>query len=289
MATPATDTPVRTTDQDNSAKAIIDTYLDSIGLGGLGDWAWQRYLDTGSTDLTMLELRQRPEYKQRFAGKLMLAEKGRTITEAEQIQYEQQAAGLMRAAGFPPSFYDQPSDFMNLVGNDVSLSELGSRINDAYVRVINMPTAVRSTFAEWYGAGSDAALATLALDYNKALPSILHTVASGEVGGELARQGMVISRDLAEEVSKTTADTAAIRAAAGQVGGLYASGLFGERQGEQDLSVEAGVRAAFSNDQAFQRDVQRRIQERQATTKGNAESTLSTQQGVKGAGSAPET
>lgn len=273
---------------DESARRTITEYLQSKGLGELGDWAWSQYLEHGSTDLLYLQIQDRPEYKRRFAGRLALAEMGRAISEDQQIEWEQQVAGLMRAAGMPPQFYDSWEDFQPLIAAGKSVSEMGRLINEAYLSVTQTPPEVRRTFGEWYGADSDAALAAYFLDPEKALPAITQQVISAQLGGELLRQGITIQRGLAEKTAKIANTQELIQQGVGDFAQLYKSGLFDEMVGEQDLTFETGIAGTLGQEAQSTRDIQRRVNERKATTEGGT-STLATQQGVTGAGSAPKT
>jgi hypothetical protein len=275
-------------DQQGSAKKIIQDYLAQKGLGTLAGWAWDQFLNSGSIDLTFLQIQERDEYKQRFRGRLALADKGRAISEDEQIAIEQQYANVMKAAGMPAQFYDNWDDFQDLIGADKSPAEVGRLVNEAYLRVTEAPPEIRATMAEWYGPGSDSALAAYILDPNRALPAIMQQVAAAEIGGELARQGMQTRQDIAERVARTTSDQAQIRERSQDLARLYQGGLFDELAGETDLTTESGVLGVIGADQQATAQLERRIQERKATTGGKGE-VLQTQTGVGGAGAAPKT
>jgi hypothetical protein len=274
--------------QRDSAKKIIHDTLAEFGLGALADWAWNRFLQTDSIDLVMLDLRDRQEYKDRFAGLLALAQQGIAISEEEQINYERQSAQLMRQAGMPTGFYDNWTDFTDLIKNNVSLAEVSDRINGAYLRVTQAPSEVRRTMGTIYGVEGDAALAAIYLDPGRALPKLMEQVRAAEVGGFLAIQGVQISREAMERLATYGFDTDMTRRLSAQVGALNQSGVFDETINEgQDLTVEReGVGAVFENDAQFAQDVERRIQDRVARTSGSGGPT-STSKGVTGQGAAP--
>ncbi len=72
---------------DMSAKAVLEQALGMYGLSSLAEWAWSRYLETGSTDLVFLELRQQSAYKARFPAMAALAARGQAISEASYVEY----------------------------------------------------------------------------------------------------------------------------------------------------------------------------------------------------------
>lgn len=281
---PNADPAVPSAGQD-SARAIIINTLTQFGLGMLAQWAWNLYLTSQSVDLVMLEMRQRQEYKDRFAGLLALADQGIAISEEEQIEYERSAAQLMRSAGMPSGFYDNWNDFTGLISNNISMSELGSRVNDAYARVVQAPPAVRQSMNDLYGVEGDSALAAMFLDPERALPALTERARVAELGGFLGMQGFNMQKAALERIATWGYDTATVRQRSSDLGSL--KGLFSEAVSEEtDLTVEnEGLGGVFEENADDLRAIQRRIQDRQARTAGSGGAS-ETQRGVSGLGSA---
>ena len=105
---------------DQSARAVLQAALDQYGLGSLAEWAWNRYLETGSTDQVFLELRQQSAYRQRFPAMEALSRSGRAISEASYIEYERTVTQTLHQYGIPRGMYDTPDAIANLLVNDVS-------------------------------------------------------------------------------------------------------------------------------------------------------------------------
>lgn len=260
--------------QDKTAKGIITNMLHDWGLDALGEWAWRRWKETGSVDLLKMEMEDRPEYKARFAGRLALRDKGVQMSEAEQISYERSAHDLMRQAGMPPGFYNQWQDYTDVIANGVSVAELSQRVNDAFLKVTMAPPAVRDAMAEYYGAGSDSALAALALDTSKAAPVIMRQIAVAEAGGFLAQQNVQIGRTLAEKAAEATGyQEGLIHQGAQQVGEWNAQGVFNARFGEDGTDIATGLDAGFSQDAQAMRDIQRQQEQRAASGQGSGTGT----------------
>jgi hypothetical protein len=253
-----------------TAHGLLSATLHEYGLDSLGTWAWNRFKETGSVDLVMLEMQQQPVYRQRFAARLALQDKGFSMTEAEQIGYETQMRQYMQAAGMPPDFYDSPSDFEHLIAAGISPTEVSQRVNDAYLRVAQAPQSVRDAMAEYYGPGSDGALAAFALDSERAAPAVMRAIGASEAGGYLAQQNITIDRTVAERLATAQGNqTAAIQAAAQQMGKLEAAGTFSARPGEEVANEETGLAATFEGDAAASREILREAQTRQAEVAGH--------------------
>lgn len=257
---------------EKSVLGILKSMLHELGLDSLASWAWTRYKQTGSIDLVKLEMEDRPEYKRRFAGRLALREQGIQMTEAEQIAYEKSAHDLMRQAGMPASFYNTYSDFTNLIGGGISITELSSRINDAFIKVSQAPPEVRAAMAEYYGAGSDSALAAFVLDQTKAAPAIMRQITAAETGGFLAQQGIAATKTLAERLANAAGyDESKIAQSAQQVGQWNATGVFQARFGEDNAAtLDTGMEATFAGDQRDLAEIQRQQDQRAASGAGSS-------------------
>src|SRR5690606_37313027 len=105
------------------------------------------------------------------------------ISVEEYLAYENQAYQLMRASGLPPGFYDDPDDFAQLIGGNVSFNELQERVA-AYVDVAtvgreqNRDELYRfvGLRPEWGDRLDDGELASLLMDPQRALPALRQQV-----------------------------------------------------------------------------------------------------------------
>jgi hypothetical protein len=275
-----------TTAAQQSAKGYLDAQLHAWGLDTLADFAWNSYKKSGSTDIAMLDIEGTSQYKERFAGKLSLNAKGIEMSEGEQLAWESQAQGLMRAAGMPSGFYDNWQDFSKLIQSGISVTELGERVNNAFAAVSQAPQAVRDAFAQFYGDKGDNALASMALDTTVALPIIQRHVAAAEAGGFLAQQNFQVTKTIAEQIAEATGNSLqAIQSGSQQIGKLTAAGIDQSRFNENAPDQNAFIGAAFEGDQAAQAEIQRTIDTRQASTSGG-EQIDSSRYGAAGLGEA---
>src|SRR5690606_25123415 len=185
------------------------------------------------------------------------------------LAYETQARQLMRAAGLPPGFWDEPSDFRRLIANDVSIAELAERINEGYLRVARADQTVRDAFASMFGPSGDAALAALFLDPERALPALQRQAGAAEFGGAGLRFGFTVDRDLALRASDLGLQS---RASEGFATLHAIRGLFNETVTErEDLRAEReGVEAVFGISGESQEAVRRRQSTRLAAFAGDS-------------------
>lgn len=165
----------------NEALAQLKAVFREWGLDSLAGWAWDQLVQGKSADQIVLDVRNQAAYRTRFAAIIERQAKGLApISEAEVVQYERQAAQLMRANGMPAGFYDQPADFTRFLSNDVSLSELNSRVTYAKRIAGDDPSVLpeeAKALRDLYGLG-DSDLAAYMLDPGRALPLIEKQIAA---------------------------------------------------------------------------------------------------------------
>jgi hypothetical protein len=189
---------------DLNAEAQVSGYLNELGLGSMASKVWQfmRTHDVTDKDRMILWLQDQPEYMQRFPAMPQLRNEGRNITPAEYIGLEKSYAGIMKQYGLPAGFYDKPADFTNLIKQNVSPSELNSRVKDGFARVASAPAAVRDAFSSYFGIKGDTALAAFFLDATKATPMLLEQAQAAEIGGAARQQGLHIGLNMAASLAQ---------------------------------------------------------------------------------------
>jgi hypothetical protein len=104
----------------------------------------------------------------------------------------------MRAAGLPKGFYDNPDDFSKFIANDVSPSELKSRVDMAALAVDNSDPFFVQSLQNMYNLTKSDMIAHV-LDPDKALPFITRQVQAAQFGAEAARQGLNVATPAAEQ------------------------------------------------------------------------------------------
>jgi hypothetical protein len=262
-----------TASSNKSAKAQIEQTLGNYGLSSLADFAWQEYLKAIPIEQIMLDIRQTPEYKQRFPAMQELANKGQAITEGQYINYETSAASIMKAAGLPAGFYDQPDDFANFLTSNIALPELQSRIDVAKQAVYNSDPATLQALQQYYGVnggGNHIGDATAYfLDPNKALPAIQQQMIAAQEGGAAARSGYGnLAQSDAERLATLGVDPNAAQKQFGTLATL--APLFNNLPGEGGEAPTAaqGLSATFENNAQAQLAITNEQDKRKAAFQG---------------------
>jgi hypothetical protein len=265
--------------------------LDRYGLGGLATWVSTKVTSGASMEEILLELYDRPEFKAAFpeieARRKRAEATGQVlapISPEDVLGYRTQARSLMQSYGLPSGFYLNNADFFDLIVNDVSIDELNTRLQMASTKVAAAPPEVRDAFKELYGDASDTALFALAVDVKKALPELERMLNAASVGGAGSRFGFDLNVEQMSRLAGYGVDYG--QAAQGFSSLADMEGLLNESIYETvDLNLDTGIEAAFGLGSESSLALQKRAEERQASTKGSA-GGLVEQRGATGLGGA---
>lgn len=263
--------------------AQVEMVLKRYGLESLAP-KMKQLIQSGAltNDKAILWLYDQDEFKARFPALEMQRGNGFAVmTPEEYLQYERQAAQMMRMAGFPPGFYDQPSDFTNLIGNDISIAELNAHVVQAFSRVTTAAPEVRARMAQFFGVQGDQALAAYVLDFDKAAEVLMQEISAAEIAGVGDIMGTGIGQATAEQL------------AAMGYNGQNAMGNFQNIAGQQSLFQESisesadltaeneGVGAAFGIDPDSAETLENRRAGRIGALSGGG-GQIMTQEGIGG-------
>lgn len=223
--------------------ALLDVYAEE----------WQR---TGDPGLALARMRQAPAYKQHFPGNVG-ADGRMQMSEQEYMEYREQATHIMRQAGLPAGFYDEPADFGKLIGGQVSLEELGARVQRGYVAAMNAPAETRDQLQRLYGIGPGA-LAAFFLDPKRGLETIQKQWASSQIAGAADRTGFgAIGKGQAERLFGLGVDEQQAQQGFNQL--ASAAELMHRLPGELGTNISKGeqMAATFEGDAAAQDKIRR--------------------------------
>lgn len=176
--------------------ALFKTYnLDTLA-GKIYDYVKKGY----SADTISILLQDSKEYKERFSGNEARKKAGLPVLSAgEYLSVETSYRQIMQSAGLPSGFYDQPSDFSNWIGKNLSPSEVQSRVDLATQATVLANPNYRKALNQ-IGI-SDSQLTAYFLDSSRALPYLQKAAATAAIGGEALSQGLTFDTAYAEQLA----------------------------------------------------------------------------------------
>ena len=231
--------------QRESVGKIVADRFAKYGLESLGtkilDLARKGYTENTIT----LELQNSDEYKLRFAANDQRVKKGLSVlTPAEYLSTEDAYRQTIRAYGLTQ--FDNDAYVQQFIANDVSPSELSTRVALAVQRVQNADPAVAKTLKDYYGIGSTDMVAYV-LDPGQQLPMIQRQIAAAEIGVAARVQGLETGVAVAEqlasqgitqaEAQKGYATIADILPTAEKLSAIYGTTLPGYDQAQAEQEV----------------------------------------------------
>ena len=270
------------------AVAYLRELLRGYGLEELADWAYQQVVDGNSPTMIRQLLWEQPAFKRRFKVIFDRRDKGLpAISVDEVLDYERKARQLFQSAGLPPGFYDSPDDFYSFLVNDVSLSELNSRVELARDYIYSTDQIARSEALRLYGLSEGQEIAYV-LDRNRALPLIQSQFNAARNSAAAVRAGFgQLTRTEAEQLAAEGVDPNAAVSGFGQL--VQSRELFaplpGQETAEDAITREEQLAAAFGGNAEDQARISRRAERRTAAF-GQGGGFASDREGFGGLGSA---
>ena len=231
--------------QRESIGKIVTDRFAQYGLSSLGakvlELARQGYTEATIT----LELQKTDEYKTRFSANAERLKKGLAVlSPGEYISVEDGYRQTLRAYGLKQ--FDNDAYVKQFIENDMSPSELSSRVVTAVQRVQNADPLISRTLRDYYGIGNIDMVAYV-LDPNNQLPKIQRQVAAAEIGSAARLQGLEagvsVSEQLASqgitqaEAQKGYATIADILPTSEKLSSIYGTQLPGYGQAEAEQEV----------------------------------------------------
>jgi len=231
--------------QRESIGKIVSDRFAQYGLASLGvkvlELARKGYTESTIT----LELQNTDEYKTRFAANAERVKKNLAVlSPAEYLSVEDGYRQTLRAYGLTQ--FDNDAYVRQFIANDISPSELSTRVVTAVQRVQNADPLIARTLRDYYGIG-DLDMVAYVLDPNQKLPQIQRQVAAAEIGAAARVQGLQagvsVSEQLAAqgitqaEAQKGYATIADILPTSEKLSSIYGTTLDGYRQAEAEQEV----------------------------------------------------
>lgn len=240
---------------------MIDQFLQTAGLQGLGAQAWDWYLNGQSPDQIFLRIQQTPEFETRFPGFNELAAAGKPVSVAQWVSYEATVRGLFEAAGIDPQFYDQPEDIAKFITQNISPAELQQRLQMAQDVVSHH---YDTEYSRLNGVSQGDLVGAEFLNPDKAAPILERKYAAAQASTLATQSGYgPLDQTEAERLAAT-----GVSAGQEQQGfGTLASQqeLFQPLDsGEQAISRDTQLSAQFNNNAQAQNQIETQRRRRQA-------------------------
>lgn len=209
VASKTTDPYAGLTGDNRDAAVALTALFTSYGLGSLAPQIIKMIQQGFSQDTIAVELQQTAEYKQRFPANDARLKAGLPVlSPAEYISTERSYRQIMSAAGLPLGFFDSQDDFTKFIVNDMSPTELQSRVTTASEAVQRAPAETTNYFKQWY---STADMIAYALDPSVAAPLIDKRIKAAEAAALAAQNGLALTQGLGERIGATGASYADIQ------------------------------------------------------------------------------
>jgi hypothetical protein len=188
------------TGANRDAFLAVQSLFGSYDLGSLSGKIYEYVKNGYSADTISILLQDTTEYKTRFAGNEARKKAGLPVlSPAEYLSTEASYKQIMSSAGLPSGFYDQPSDFSDWIGKDVSPTEIQSRVDLAtQATVLANPTYKQALNAMGI---QDDQLTAYFLDQSKALPYLQKAAATAQIGAEALSQGLTFDQTYSADLA----------------------------------------------------------------------------------------
>jgi len=275
---------------EETGSQILARILGSVGLEDLAKEVTDQWKNTTippTIDANQLGfmLRDTEAYKKRFPGNAALRAAGKQeYSVSEYLQLERDYKNAIQGKGIPTGFYDSTDYIGKFISNQVSVAEVGRRVDQGFRAVNEGDPEVLRQLKQFYPRVSEGELAAFFLAPEEAQPIIVSRAQAAQVGAQAMRQaGMQLTTTEAESLVKQGIGPSEAEQAFAAIGATEQ--LFQpQMMGEQAVTREEQLQFGTGNVQAQQRIATRR---RQRQAEFEAGGTFAAGQGgVAGLGTA---
>lgn len=256
----------------HDAWAYLENLLSEYGLGSLTSFTKNSIIQGYSQNEVVQQLRETPEYKTRFKAIEQRKDAGLSpLSEADVVNAEKSYEQVLKSAGLPPGFYDNPDDYTNFLVSDVSPDELQQRVVKGYQAAMNAPPETRSALQNLYGIGPGE-LAAYYLDPGRTEDLLQRQLTAAQMAGTAQTTGYgALNRSQAERLTALGIDPNQAATGFGQL--AKERELFSALPGEADnqINQDQQLAAAFGNDANQQQRIKKAADQRVAEFGGSTQ------------------
>lgn len=185
---------------NRDAFLAIESLFKSYGLESLAPKIFDYVKNGFSGDTVSILLQDTAEYKKRFAGNEARKAAGLPVlSPGEYLSTEDSYRQIMQQAGLPKGYYDQPGDFANWIGKDVSPTEIQSRVDLATQATILASPDYKKALNQM--GVDDSHLTAYFLDQGKALPFLQKAAATATIGAQALASGLGFDQSYTEQLA----------------------------------------------------------------------------------------
>jgi hypothetical protein len=186
---------------NRDAYMAITSLFKNYGLESLSGKIFDYVKNGYGADTISILLQDTPEYKDRFIGNEARKKAGLPVlSPAEYLATESAYRQVMESAGLPKGFYDNKNDFADLIGKNVSPTEMKDRV-DLAVQATTLASDAYKQALKQVGIG-DGDMVAYFLDEKKAMPYLTKAAATARIGAEALQQGLSFDAGYAEGLAK---------------------------------------------------------------------------------------
>lgn len=276
---------------EETATQILSRVLGSVGLGDLVsaiEPLWRNTVIPSNIDANQLGfmIRDTEEYKKRFPGNKALRDANKPeYSVSEYLELERNYRNAIQGKGLPAGFYDTTEYIGKFIGNNVSVAEVGRRVDQGFRAVKEGDPEILKQLKQFYPTVDDGTLAAFFLSPEEAQPIIVSRAQAAQVGAQAVKQaGMQLTTAEAESLIQqgieTPAEAQQVFGTIGAAQDLFQAQMIGEQAVAREEQLQFGV----GNVQAQQRIAQRARRRKSEFEAGGGFATG--QAGVAGLGTA---
>jgi len=208
----------RLANEKRDAFAVIEATIKDYGFNETEMEEVNKYMASAlinpkiGPNQALLGMRELGAYKTRFAGNELLFKNGfNRISEADYLQQEDDYGRKLTEYGV--GSLGNRTQFATLIGNRVSVTEVGKRAALAVDRVKNADPNIMATLKRFYSGITDTDLVGYFLNPTQLLPELERKVLTGEIGAASKEYGLNdLSLARAQEFASLGIDQAGARA-----------------------------------------------------------------------------
>jgi hypothetical protein len=255
---------------NRDAFLALQSLFNGLGLGSLAGKIYDYVKQGYGADTISLLLQDTKEYKTRFAGNEIRAKAGLPVLNpADYLATENAYRQVLSSAGLPKGFYDNPADFTKWIADDVSPTEIKSRVDLAVAATGQANPQYKEALFQMYGI-NESDLTAYFLDRKRAEPILKKQAAAGAIGAAALRRGFAantldlegyatlgISADQAEQAYAQISDGfESMLGIAGRYGSSWT-----QREAEQEVFTP-GAASGLNKESAAEKGKRLKSQER---------------------------